>query len=138
MAVWAEEDRKAVEQVIAERLEEHLEPGERVSVEGETRADAVEAKLVLSGSASGARVVIEARVELEKTGLDAEAARYLALDAVDLVLLEYLDSQRRIRFSGVWEERELEGKTLSVRAERTFPDLEAQADALLKGSDAGD
>ncbi|HCF61209.1 MAG TPA: hypothetical protein DFS52_24830 [Myxococcales bacterium] len=137
MGVWTEEERWSFEQVFAERLEEQLAPSERVSVEGETRAEAVEAKLVLSGGASGARVVIEAKVELEKAGLDAEAARFLALDALDLVLLEYLDSGREMRFRGVWEERELEGKALSVRAERTFPELEAQADALL-GPDRGD
>ena len=131
MGSWTDEARRPIEQVFIERLEEQLEPGERLTIEGEDRPEEIEARLVLQGGKDGARVVIEARVSLSEAGLEADAARYLALDAVDLVLLEYLDSGRSTRFAGVWEGRELEQKPVSVRAERTFPDLEEQADTLL-------
>jgi hypothetical protein len=81
----------------------------------------------------GARLELEAKVDLGRTRLSAGAARDLALDALDLMLLEYLDSGRAARYSGVFEARELRGEPLLLRAERTFPSLDAQADALLKG-----
>jgi hypothetical protein len=95
----------------------------------------VEARLVLEGGEKGDRVELEARVSLTREKLGMEEARDLALDALDLILLEYLDSDRTVRFTGTFQPRELRGRSLLVRAERTFPSLEAQADALLRGHD---
>ncbi|MGC4113346.1 MAG: hypothetical protein QM765_01450 [Myxococcales bacterium] len=76
-------------------------------------------------------------MDLAATRLDAEAGRDLALDALDALLLDYLQSERSTRYPGVFEGRELRGKTLLVRAERTFPELDAAADALLAGPGDG-
>lgn len=132
MEGWSREECVEIEAVVAERLEGMLEPGERLEIAGESGPESVLARLELTGVQAGARLGLEARVDFARSGLDPEAARFLALDALDLLLLEWLDSDRTVRFSGVWEERELEGKPISIRAERSFPELDAQADALLE------
>lgn len=129
---WSVQERKLIEAAMAERLEGALEPGEALTVDGSSDPSEVRARFVLAGGRSKARLELDARVELAATGLSAEDARDLALDALDLILLEYLESDRAVRYSGVEEERELNGVPVFVRAERSFPELEAQADALLE------
>jgi hypothetical protein len=131
MTAWSGQDCAEIEQVFAERLGGSLEPGERVRISGENGDDETLARLILEGSGKGERVTIEAVVRPSKAKLDLEAARYLALDAVDLLLLEYLDSGRSERPSGIWEERELEGRPLKARVARTFPSIDAKADEML-------
>lgn len=133
MKAWEREALAALEATMAERLEGLIAPGERLSTFGESSAEEVRARFVLEGGASGERVQLESRVELSRMGAGEPEARELAIDALDLVLLEYLESGRAVRFAGVFEERELRGRPVAVRAERTFPELDAQADALLKG-----
>ncbi len=128
---WPRQERQLIEAAMAERLEGALEPGESLSVEGESGPESVQARFVLAGGPSKARLLLEARVDLRAARLPADDARDVALDALDLILLEYLESERSLRFSGVEEERELNGVTVFVRADRSFPELEARADALL-------
>ena len=128
MSGWDRDFCEAVEQALDQRLSGQLSPGERVRVSGESGED-LSATFTLDGGASGERLVLSSRVPVGKAGLDE--ARDSALDALDLLLLEYLESGRSLRFSGVWEPRELRGLAIEVRAERTFPDLEEQAAALL-------
>ena len=135
MAGWSQAECGEIEAAIAERLDGMLEPGERVAVSGTSDEKQVEARLELAGSQSGLRLVLQARIELGRARVDAQSAGYVALDALDSILLDWLDSGRSQRFSGVWEEREFEQTPISILAERTFPDLEAQADALLARSD---
>lgn len=130
--VWSIRERRLIEEAMVERLEGALEPGEALTVEGESGPDSVRARFVLAGGTDKARLELEASVDPREAKLSPDDARDLVLDALDLILLEYLESERAIRFSGVEEARELRGVTLLVRAERTFPELEAQADALLK------
>lgn len=133
MSTWGRDHCQAVEEALSERLEGLLEPGEALRVEGETGED-VRATFVLKGGPSGARLELEARVPIGADG--AKAAEDAALDALDLLLLEHLEAGRASRPSGVFEGRELAGRALQVRIERTFPDLEAQADRLLgEGAD---
>ena len=133
MGAWDADEVGDVEQLMAERLSDLLAPGERLTVSGSSSPAEVVARFVLTGGAGGERLELEARVEPEKAGLDERTSRDLALDALDLLLLGWLEGGRQERFSGVFEERELRGKAVSVRAERTFASLEAQADALLRG-----
>jgi hypothetical protein len=132
---WSTEEREGIEAALAERLAGRLGPAEHVSAWGASSSTQVEARLVLEGGEKGDRVELEARVSLTREKLGMEEARDLALDALDLILLEYLDSDRTVRFTGTFQPRELRGRSLLVRAERTFPSLEAQADALLRGHD---
>jgi hypothetical protein len=136
-ARWSAEERRLVEAALAKRARPWLSQGETVTARGGVSRGVVEARLVLEGGADGARVEIEARVELEPAKLSAGDARDVTVDALDLLLLEYLESGRQLRFSGVYEERELHGKPLVIRAERTFPGLDAQADALLGEGEGG-
>lgn len=133
MKRWAAADLEDVREVLLDRVAGLLRPGERLEVDGEGSAAKVHARVVLEGGAAGERVEVESEVELGPTGPDGEGARDLALDALDLVLLEYLESGRSLRLSGAWERRELRGQAVRLRAERTFPALDAQADALLGG-----
>lgn len=128
MSVWGRDFSEAVEAALAERLAGQLEPGEALRVEGETGED-VRASFVLQGSRGGARLELEARVPIGPDG--SRAAEATALDALDLLLLEHLESGRNLRGSGVFEARELGGRAVQVRIERTFPELEAAADRLL-------
>ena len=134
MQAWKKAECEAIEQALAKRLEEHLESGEQLEVSGGSAPDHVWARWILAGGVRGDRLELEAKVELIPKVRTEEQARDLALDALDLTVLEYFESERSLRYSGVFEERELRGKPVQVRVERTFPDLEAQADALLKGS----
>jgi len=127
---WTAAEREAIEEALADQIGEALLPEERLSVEGASSAAEVTTRWTLEGGRE--RLVLEARVDPKETGLDLEQARDLAIDALDLLLLEWLESGRRTRFSGVFELRELQGRSLWVRVERTFPDLEAQAAALLQ------
>ncbi len=135
MAGWSEGECADLEELLEERLQGMLEPGERVRVSGETGGQEVQARFVLEGGRTGARLELESRVELGGKVKSLERARDLAVDALDLVLLEYLESERSIRYSGAWQQRELQGAAVAVRVERTFPGLEAQADALLDKKD---
>jgi hypothetical protein len=128
MSAWDRSECEALERAMAQRLEGQLAPGEKVEVAGRT-GDDVQASFTLKGGPEGERLVLEAKVAVQAS---AEQARELALDALDLVLLEYLESGRRLRFSGVWEGRDLRGRPLQLRGERTYPDLDAQADKLLE------
>jgi hypothetical protein len=128
---WDPSEVADVQEAMAERMGGLLEPGERIAVTGESSSGEVRARFVIEGGARGERVELEARVDLVRVRLDETEARDLALDALDLLLGAALESERALRFSGVFEERELRGKPVAVRGERTFPDLEAQADALL-------
>ena len=131
MKPWTAEELSQVEDALADRVAGMLAPGEKLFVEGRSSEEEMNARIVLSGSDKGDRLELEARVEMAGAGLSEDEARDLALDSLDLVLLEYLESERSARFSGVFEERELRGHVVTVRAERTYPALEAAADALL-------
>ena len=120
---------------MAERLAGRLHASERLTVDGSSSAQAVRAVFVLEGGEAGERVELESRVELAGTALTEDRARGLALDALDEVLLGWLEGGREQRFSGVFEHRELRGQRVSVRAERTFPSLDAAANALLGAAD---
>jgi hypothetical protein len=130
---WAPEDSRDVEQAMGERLSGMLDPGERLSVFGESFPSEVHARFTVEGGPRGEKLELESRVDLDKAGVAEPEGRDLALDALDLTLFEWLESERRMPLSGAFEERELSGKPVRVRAERTFPGLEARADALLKG-----
>jgi hypothetical protein len=128
---WGPGELRAIEEAMAERLRGLLSPGERLAISGASSADEVLARFVLEGGTGGERVQLEARVDPAALRVSLERARDLVLDSLDLSLLEYLDCGRAVRFAGVWQQRELRGQSVAVRAERTFPALEAQADALL-------
>lgn len=135
---WDAEELAEIQDAMSERLAPYLHPGERLAVEGTSAKDQVWARFVLAPGPRGERVELEARVALDLTRVAEEAARDRVLDALDIVLLEYLDSGREQRFSGVFERRELDETAVEVRAERTFPDLDAQADALLSRAPEGE
>lgn len=130
---WSSGDLADVRDLVLERVRGLLREGEDLEVRGCSSRDSVDASFVLQGGAGGERVCLEARVDLGETGLAEPAARDLALDALDLVLLNWLEGGREERFPGVFEARELSGHVVHVCAERTFPALDAQADALLRG-----
>jgi len=127
-----------VEALMQERLAGLLSAGERLAVRGESSAQEERARFELAPGPQGEKVVLESRVEKAGAQLGADEARDLALDALDLVLLEYLESGRSLRFSGVEEPRELRGEPVAVRGERTFPALEEAADRLLDGDGDAD
>jgi hypothetical protein len=135
MAEWNREELQAIEEALLERYAGEISSPERLSVLGWSSNNEVRAVFVLEGNPSGERVEYEAKVDINKSKTSVESARYLVLDALDLMLLEYLESERGIRYSGVFEERDLSGKTVSIRAERTYPALDAQADEWLKTID---
>jgi len=137
LVAWDASVLADVRELLAERVGGLLAQGEALEVEGESSADQVRARFLLSGSPKGDRLELEAKVDLAAAGLDAEGGRDLALDALDAILLDYLESERSTRYSGVFEARELGGKPLLVRAERTYPALDAAADALLSGPGDG-
>jgi hypothetical protein len=128
MSAWDREFCGVVEQALEQRLSGQLSPGERVRVTGESGDDLC-ATFTIEGGSSGERLLLASRAPVGKAGFDE--ARDLILDALDLILLEYLESGRSVRFSGVWEARELRGRTVQFKGERTFPDLDARASALL-------
>lgn len=130
---WDPKELSDIQEVLADRVSRLLAPGEKLSIDGRSSGDEVRARFVLQGSPKGDRLELEAKVDLAQTKLSADEGRDLALDALDAILLDYLESERSTRYSGVFEARELRGKPLLVRAERTFPALDAAADALLAG-----
>lgn len=133
---WDPKELSDVQEILADRVAGLLAPGEKLSITGSSSAEEVHARFVLDGSPKGDRLELEAKVDLATAGLGPDEGRDLALDALDAILLDYLQSERGTRYSGVFEARELRGKPVLVRAERTFPALEAAADALL-GKDGG-
>jgi hypothetical protein len=131
MAAWESTEIEAIEELMAERTEGLLRPGERLAVSGRTEPGEVFARFSLEGMPAGERFELESKVARAQVP-DPDRARDLAIDALDLLLLEYLEAERGLRYSGVWEQRELQGLPVSVRVERTNPQLDAQADELLK------
>jgi hypothetical protein len=134
---WDPAELADVREVLADRVRDLLAPGEALDLEGRSSSDEVHVRFVLSGSPKGDRLELEARVDLSATKVSEGEGRDLALDSLDAVLLDYLESDRSTRYPGVFEARELRGKSLLVRAERTFPALDAAADALLAGQKDG-
>lgn len=136
---WPEEELRTIEAIVAERIEAPLgvlRPGEGVRCEGETREDETWASLSLSGLSGGARLTFEVRLDRRQNDrrqgeLDEEAAQCLVLDALDSLVFEWIESGGTARLHGGWQARRFQGRELAVRAERRFPELEAQADAIL-------
>lgn len=125
MAEWGRWECEELEELLRERLEGELADGEELQVDGVEEGGQLEVRFQLRGGAGGEQVTLAARV---KAGSDAKA---LAIDALDLLLLEYLEGGRHAIWPEAWQQRELRGKSVEIRGERRVPDLEAQADALL-------
>lgn len=132
--IWLEDERRDIEETVASRLEDHLGrlcPGQDIQVFGETLPDEVRASLLLCGLEGGAHFTCEARFDRTTVELDDASCQYVVLDALDALIFDWIESGRTGRFHGGWQERRCQGYRVSVRAEKTFPELDAQADALL-------
>lgn len=137
---WPDDERREIEEIIAERLEAHLghlRPGEGVLVTGETLADEIRAGILLRGLEEGAQLSFEARLDLHACGLREEEGQSLILDALDCLIFEWIASGQTQRFHGGWQERRFQRQRLAVRIEKRFPELEARADALLAAAQEG-
>lgn len=137
---WPDDERREIEEIVADRLEEHmgrLLPGEGVLVTGETLASEIRAGILLRGLEDGSQLSFEARLERSGRGCDEEEGRCLLLDALDCLIFEWIASGRTQRFHGGWQARFFQGHRLAVRIEKCFPELDARADALLAAAREG-
>ncbi|MDR0965676.1 MAG: hypothetical protein LBM75_04115 [Myxococcales bacterium] len=138
--IWSEEARREIEAAIADRLEDHLS-GVTVAVTGESLPGELRAGITLRGLERGAQLAVEARLDRTAAGneaLDEDDAQCLLLDAIDELIFEWIASGQTLRFHGGWRACTFQGHDLSLRAEKTFPELDAAADALLAAADSED
>ena len=77
-------------------------------------------------------VFVEVSVECEPNKIDNPMDAYQeALDVLDLVWLDYFDSDRISHYLPIWQSYEIEKKSVNVRLEHSNPALDDEASAFL-------
>ena len=77
-------------------------------------------------------VCVEVSVECEPNKIDNPMDAYQeALDVLDLVWLDYFDSDRISHYLPIWQSYEIEKKSVNVRLEHSNPALDDEASAFL-------
>ena len=78
------------------------------------------------------RVFVEVSVECEPNKIDNPMDAYQeALDDLDLVWLDYFDSERISHYLPIWQSYEIGKKSVNVRLEHSNPALDDEASAFL-------
>lgn len=131
--IWPDDERQDVEELMRERLGDLIPATATIGFLGETRGEQSRAALTLGNLKDDAQLTIEVVVDRKAAGVDEEEGKCLALDAMDNLAFEWLDSPIPPRVNGSWQKREFQGVVLDVRLQLSFPLLDAAADEILKG-----
>lgn len=88
---------------------------------------------VLSNSERTTEVYVEVSVECEENKIDNPIDAYnKALDVLDLVWLDYFDSERISHYLPIWQSYEIDSMNVNVRLEHSNPSLDDAASEFLK------
>ncbi len=124
-----------VSEMLLERYQPWLRPGERTDLCGALTSETVELTLFVERGARGeGGERWEATVQLDPAGREEEAVLALALDAADAALSEWLEEGRERRPPPEFEEAKFQGETLGLRLRRRQPKVEEAGDTLLEES----
>lgn len=135
---WPEEEIQDIQELMRERFGGLIHPGASIAFTGETESIETKAALRLGDPSDGSRLDIEVILDRQRCGADEEDGKCLVLDAIDCLAFDWLESDRSERFHGGWQKRSFQNVELNVRMERSFPELEARAEEILKRDGSGE
>lgn len=120
--------------LLSERHAADLFPSESIRLRLTTDTDRLRACLMLTDLVADTRKEFDAEIQ----GISDEQTIHLALDFLDCVLAEHLDSDREAMPRLDPAPYPFEGRTIYLSGRLRRPDLDAQADALLAADDPGE
>lgn len=121
-----------IAEVMTKRYARFLRPGESFSVKTEVCHHFGLVSSELQSEDRQSHVWIEASVECEPNKIENPMDAYQeALDVLDLVWLDYFDSDRISHYLPIWQSYEIDSKTVNVRLEHCNPALDDEAAAFL-------
>ncbi len=122
-----------IAQVIAKRYKRFLSPGEKFAVKTEVCHHFGLVSATLTNDERTTNVCVEVSVECEVNQIENPLDAYnKALDVLDLVYLDYFDSDRISHYLPIWQSYEIDNQTVNVRLEHNNPALDDEASAFLK------
>ena len=122
-----------IAQVIAKRYKRFLAPGEKFTVKTEVCHHFGLVSATLSNADRTTNVCVEVSVECEANQIENPLDAYnKALDVLDLVWLDYFDSDRISHYLPIWQSYEIDNQTVNVRLEHNNPALDDAASEFLK------
>lgn len=127
------ETEEELGRVMSKRYGRFLREGERFHVTTEVCHHFGLVSAVLTSEDRESYVTVEVSVECEPNQIENPMDAYReAVDAMDLVWLDYFDSDRISHYLPIWQSYELEGKHINVRFDHCNPALDDAASAFLR------
>ncbi len=122
-----------VAEVMQKRYKRFLEGDEHFQIKTEVCHHFGMVSSVLSNTARTTQVTVEVSVECEENQIENPIDAYnKALDVLDLVWLDYFDSDRIAHYLPIWQSYDIDFMTVNVRLEHCNPSLDDEASAFLK------
>ena len=119
--------------VMKKRYARFLEGDEHFDVKTEVCHHFGLVSSMLTNGARTTNICIEASVECEENKIENPMDAYTkALDVLDLVWLDYFDSDRISHYMPIWQSYEIDGMQVNVRLEHNNPALDDAASAFLR------
>ena len=123
---------KDIAEVMTKRYARFLRPTETFHVTTEVCHHFGLVSSELRSEDRHSHVFVEVSVECEPNKIDNPMDAYQeALDVLDLVWLDYFDSDRISHYLPIWQSYEIEKKSVNVRLEHSNPALDDEASAFL-------
>ncbi len=127
------EVEQEIAQVLKKRYARFLEGTESFSVKTEVCHQFGLVSAVLTNPEHTTYVCVETSVECEENQIDNPMDAYdKALDVMDLVWLDYFDSDRISHYLPIWQAYEIDSMSVNVRLEHSNPSLDDEASEFLK------
>ena len=122
-----------IAQVMTKRYKRFLNKDEKFSVKTEVCHHFGLVRAELSNPGRTTSVCVEVSVECEPNQIENPLDAYnKALDVLDLVYLDYFDSDRISHYLPIWQSYEIDDQTVNVRLEHSNPALDDAASEFLK------
>ena len=122
-----------IAQVLAKRYKRFLSKDEHFSVKTEVCHHFGLVSAELTNPDRTTAVCVEVSVECEPNQIENPLDAYnKALDVLDLVYLDYFDSDRISHYLPIWQSYEIDDQTVNVRLEHSNPALDDAASEFLK------
>ena len=127
------EVEQEIAQVLKKRYARFLDGTESFSVKTEVCHQFGLVSAVLTNPEHTTYVCVETSVECEENQIDNPMDAYdKALDVMDLVWLDYFDSDRISHYLPIWQAYEIDSMSVNVRLEHSNPSLDDEASEFLK------
>ena len=122
-----------IAQVMLKRYKRFLDNSERFKVKTEVCHHFGLVSAELSNPDRTTQVCVEVSVECEPNHIENPIDAYnKALDVLDLVFLDYFDSDRISHYLPIWQSYEIDDQTVNVRLEHSNPAMDDAASEFLK------